>query len=236
MAQKKVLIDGIGEVTLQKRRGTKNLRISIGAGGDVRVGMPTWVPYSAGVAFARQKLDWILTHRQKRPQPQLLAGMRVGKYHRVVHLPSTLETTTVRVAENQILVKTNIPVENALVQKKICKAAENALNAEAAALLPGRVDEMAKQYSYTYSKVVIKKLTARWGSCSGQGVITLSYYLMQLPWPLIDYVILHELAHTKQLNHSSAFWGQLSTTHKDYKTARKQIKNYYPAIIPSDMP
>lgn len=232
MSQKRVLIDGIGEVILQKRRGAKNLRISIGISGQVKVGMPSWVPYATGVAFASQKKDWVLTHQQKRPQYLLLPGQRIGKSYRIVQLAGT-GSTAVRIVGNQICLRTAAPVESALVQEKISKCAERALKSEADELLPGRLNELARAHNYQFSEVSIKKLTSRWGSCSAHGKITLSYFLMQLPWPLIDYVILHELAHTRHLNHSAYFWDEVSSTCKDYKTVRKEIKKYSPSITPT---
>ena len=70
----------------------------------------------------------------------------------------------------------------------------------------------------------------RWGSCSSDQMITLSYFLMQLPWDLIDYVILHELAHTKHLNHGPGFWSELEALCPDARARRKSIKEFRPAI------
>ncbi len=234
MVQKLVQIDGIGEVTLQKRRGTKNLRISIGAAGQVKVGMPMWVPYATGIAFARQRRDWVMTHQQRLPNHVLLPGARIGKSYRIVHIPAVVGLS-VRLSGSQVIVRTNESIHASTVQKKLIKAAERALKQEAENLLPGRVRQLAGDFDYEYSDVVIKKLTSRWGSCSARGKITLSYFLMQLPWPLIDYVILHELAHTRHLNHSANFWEQVASTCKDYKSARKQIKQYTPSIIPQNV-
>jgi predicted metal-dependent hydrolase len=78
--------------------------------------------------------------------------------------------------------------------------------------------------------VQIRKLTARWGSCSSAKVITLSYYLMQLPWPLIDYVLLHELSHTEHMNHGSDFWGKFESVLPGAKVLRKEIRTYKPLV------
>ncbi len=234
MAQKSVFVDGVGEVILQKRRGTKNLRISIGASGQVKVGMPSWVPYATGVAFAKQKKEWISLHQEKRPKHLLMPGQRIGKSHRIFHFLADGQTT-VRLVKNQIQIRTNSPIETSIIQEKLTKTAEKALKKEAQELLPNRLSQLATLHRYNYEEVVIKKLTSRWGSCSVQGKITLSYYLMQLPWPLIDYVILHELAHTNHLNHSSKFWQEVSTTCSQYKTLRKEIKKYSPVVMPQSV-
>src|SRR5262249_1610025 len=109
-------------------------------------------------------------------------------------------------------------------------AAERALRQEAEKLLPLRLSDLAKKHGFKYQSVKIKKMTSRWGSCSAHRLITLNFYLMQLPWPLIDHVLIHELVHTKHLNHSGAFWMEFESIYPGAKKARKQIHNYRPVI------
>ena len=110
------------------------------------------------------------------------------------------------------------------------RAAERAMKKEAEQLLPSRLADLARKHNYSYSSVTVRKLVSRWGSCSSHKVISLSYFLMQLPWELIDYVILHELAHTKRMNHSPDFWEELEKTCPNARQLRKQIKEFRPVI------
>lgn len=80
-----------------------------------------------------------------------------------------------------------------------------ALRAKAKAYLPERVAQLAQIYGLNYGKVTIRATRSKWGSCTWQNNISLSLYLMMLPSHLIDYVIIHELCHTKHHNHSAAF-------------------------------
>ena len=80
-----------------------------------------------------------------------------------------------------------------------------ALRAEAKRILPSRVEELASRHGLRYGKVTIRAARSKWGSCTAQGNISLSLYLMTLPEHLRDYVILHELAHTVHHNHSPRF-------------------------------
>lgn len=80
-----------------------------------------------------------------------------------------------------------------------------ALRAEAKRILPSRVEELASRHGLRYGKVTIRAARSKWGSCTAQGNISLSLYLMTLPEYLRDYVILHELAHTVHHNHSPRF-------------------------------
>jgi predicted metal-dependent hydrolase len=112
-------------------------------------------------------------------------------------------------------------------------ACERALKKEAQTALPARLRELARQHKYRYGKVRIKKLTSRWGSCSAKNDISLSYFLVQLPAEFIDYVILHELVHTKYLNHGPDFWSAFTNALPSARRLQKQIKAYHPRVEPA---
>ena len=92
--------------------------------------------------------------------------------------------------------------------------------------LPKRVDFWAKKYNLDFSEINIKNMTSRWGSCSSLGAITLNLHLMRLPLELIDYVILHELAHLKHHNHSERFWTFLDKICPESDVFNKKLKFY----------
>jgi predicted metal-dependent hydrolase len=72
----------------------------------------------------------------------------------------------------------------------------------------------------------VRKMKRRWGSCSSRGVITFNSHLIKLPEPLIDYVVVHELAHLKEMNHSKAFYRVIEQVMPDYRMREKAIKGY----------
>jgi predicted metal-dependent hydrolase len=86
MAQKTVFVPEIGELVLSKRRGATNMRLSINAAGKVRVGMPYWAPYHAGVAFAKSKADWISKNLARHSNRLLEDGDLIGKSHRLQYV------------------------------------------------------------------------------------------------------------------------------------------------------
>jgi hypothetical protein len=65
----------------------------------------------------------------------------------------------------------------------------------------------------------------QWGSCSARGVISLNWQLVKLPLPLIDYVVIHELAHLKEMNHSAAFWRVVASACPDHKELRAALRD-----------
>lgn len=117
--------------------------------------------------------------------------------------------------------------ENEHVQQLLKSFIEKALRHEAKRILPQRLQQLAGQYKFTYSGLRINKSRTRWGSCNSKGNINLSYSLMLLPNHLIDYVLLHELCHTKEMNHSERFWKLMNdVTNHNAKELRKELKGY----------
>lgn len=92
---------------------------------------------------------------------------------------------------------------------------------------PERLRELADKYGFSYKKCTIRNSRTRWGSCSMNGNINLSLYLASLPAHLQEYVMLHELCHTRQMNHSSEFWAEVEKYLPNYKSLRKELKSHH---------
>lgn len=102
------------------------------------------------------------------------------------------------------------------------------LRKEAKRLLPERTKQLAANYGFTYSGLKIQASKTRWGSCSRAQSINLSLYLLLLPSHLIDYVILHELCHTKEMNHGANFWIWMDrVTDNKSKAYRSELKKFH---------
>lgn len=99
-----------------------------------------------------------------------------------------------------------------------------ALRKEAKKILPVRLEELAKKHGFKYNKVAIKNAKTRWGSCSYRDNINLNLHLARLDNDLIDYVILHELCHTIEKNHSARFWALLHKHLPNATELRKRLK------------
>ena len=234
MPQKSFLIDGIGNVVVQKRRNNKSLRLSITNDGNVRVTQPYWLPYPAGINFAKSKQAWISSNLPTK-RPPLISGQKIGKFHTLVfeRKPSIAAVTySVSRIEVRVTLPDHLNVSEPSVQKKANLASVEALKQESKELLTKRVAELAAANGYHYKQLRYKALKSRWGSCSRSGIINLNLYLIQLPWELIDYVILHELVHTVVMSHDQKFWVELSKHVSDPKTMRRQLKPYRPVLNP----
>lgn len=96
----------------------------------------------------------------------------------------------------------------------------------ALALIGNRLNYFNKSYNFKINRVVIKNQKTRWGSCSIKKNLNFNYKLVYLPERLVDYVIVHEICHLKEMNHSVRFWALVAAVIPDWKRARKELKNH----------
>ncbi len=233
MSSKDVELDGIGLVRIIKRRGSRTIRLTFDEKGDVRVSIPYWIPFSSGVAFAKERKEWIIKHRPERGR-LFASGDKIGKAHHMTIEGSPVYTTVqVRLKGSEILVKhpSSKAANDPSVQAAAERGAKKALLKEGNRLLPQRLSILAEQHGFRFRSVTVKQLKTKWGSCNQNHEITLNYYLLQLPWNLIDYVLIHELVHTEHLNHSEAFWQRFEQALPGAKKIRKELRTYKTSVI-----
>lgn len=108
--------------------------------------------------------------------------------------------------------------------EKLTREKVIALVEEALKVIPERVEYFAKVIGVTYGKITIRNQKTRWGSCSSKGNLNFNCLLMLAPPEVLDYVVVHELCHRKQMNHSKAFWLEVEKVLPDYKEVRKWLK------------
>jgi predicted metal-dependent hydrolase len=168
---------------------------------------------------------------QHQPKHELSDGMEIGKSHRLHlrHVPNKLAVTR----QGQVItvylpahLELNTPEVVAAVRPEM----QAALRIEAKNYLPRRLRYLADKLDCRYDKVRFSHASGRWGSCSSSGTISLNIALMKLPHELIDYVLVHELSHTKQMNHSAAFWRTVEEGDPNYKAHRRELKTYSPSV------
>lgn len=230
MASKQIELPEIGTVNFIKRKGAKSIRVTINADSSVRVTLPPWVPYQAGISFAKSKKEWIKQHQ--RPSKLFAQGELIGKAHRLLFVPAAATVAKSRIKGTEIRI--SYPSEQQItapsVQAAAERAARRALKQQAEALLFRRLEDLANAHGFKYRSVSVKRLKSRWGSCGPQADITLNIFLMQLPWSLIDYVLIHELVHTQIHNHGPDFWKRFEASLPGAKNYRKQLRTHQPAF------
>ena len=102
---------------------------------------------------------------------------------------------------------------------------------QARTLIEERLNYFNQFYNLEVCRVSVRNQKTRWGSCSSKGNLNFNYKILFLPRDAADYIIVHELCHLKEMNHSKNFWALVSQTFPNYKYIRKNLKNikYYDA-------
>ncbi len=96
----------------------------------------------------------------------------------------------------------------------------------ARAVIGQRVSYFAAKMGVTYGRISIRDQKTRWGSCSGRGNLNFNWKLVLMPPEVLDYVVVHELAHRKQMNHSPLFWAEVGRVLPDYESRRRWLKEH----------
>jgi predicted metal-dependent hydrolase len=141
----------------------------------------------------------------------------------------TLSTAHVRQSPGHavVVLPRGFRFDSAAAQEWTNKVLVGVLREHARALLPKRLKELAQEYGYQYNRCAIKDVYRRWGSCSSLNNINLSLWLLLAPTELIDYVLKHELAHLREMNHGPRFWQELDrTTNGKGRELRRRMRAF----------
>lgn len=206
------------------------MKASVAPSGNLRISIPSYVPIFMAKRMVSTSRNEIRELFSQRPVLKLIDGMSIGKAH-TLHIREGRTFSVKRIGYQVIVTVAHMsdlkkPDILQLVRTQIIKA----LRREASQHLPARMAHAASTYGFTYNTIKFSHASSRWGSCSSQKTITLNIALMNLPYELIDYVIIHELSHTKHMNHSQEFWNTVAVCDPLYKQHRKMLKKYSPHI------
>lgn len=224
--------DEFGKITIRRSNKASQVKIRVTADGTLYASLPTYAPLFLVkhlIKNSRTELRKMLDNA--RPNYIYRDGMQIGKSHSLSIVEGTNDFSVSRHGQ-KITIKT--PSQKALLNKKhdrqIRDAITEALRLEAKSYLPKRLKFLASKYGFSYNNVRFSHASGRWGSCSSNGTISLNIALMKLPFELIDYIIIHELAHTREMNHGPKFWQTVGNICPDYRKRRHALKEYSPAV------
>ena len=113
----------------------------------------------------------------------------------------------------------------------LSEAEQRALRCQAKQVLSEKTALFAKQLGVSYSQIRIRSQRTRWGSCSGKGNLNFNCLLMLTPEPVQDYVVVHELCHLREMNHSASFWSLVESVLPDYRLHKQWLKENGTALI-----
>ncbi len=220
-----------GTITVRRSSMATSVRISVAPNGTLRASLPLYAPIfmiKRLIKGSRAELRQLLSDQL--PKQLFEDGMAIGKSHTLIIQPA--RQLSVARHGQQIIVRLpdDLDISSPVVTTEIRQVMLVALRIEAKNYLPRRLAYLADQLECYYEKVRFSHASGRWGSCSSSGTISLNIALMKLPHELIDYVLVHELSHTKEMNHSQAFWDLVAKGDPRYKDHKRQLKSHSPTV------
>lgn len=226
MTAKVVQFNQIGAVTFVKNRRSKNIKISVKPDRSVRVSFPFYVSASEATQFLMKNIDWITGQQQKF---EIKKGIiEVGQFQTKLHTVQITEATENKTKINGSLIEISLADLNSERSRTYLEnVVVGIYRYEAKKLLPPKLAELALSHGFQFSKISIRNNKRNWGSCSSKNNISLNLQMMKLPDELIDYILLHELVHTKIKNHGPGFWQKLDElTNFKARELSRQVRKY----------
>ena len=201
------------EYTVQSKEGLKSHYISVQKDSGVVLKGST-IPKEKEQALILKKARWILEKLQLVEAiglDDIVTGSRIQylgrKYYVQLFINDELEDITIDFTESKFKVSLPSSLDN---QEELKLAFEDFFRDKATEKIKPRIKKWSKETGLSFNELKIRKLDKRWGSCTPSNNILINIDAIKLPFSLIDYLIVHELVHTKIKNHSKEFWAELS--------------------------
>lgn len=208
-------------LTINISQRAKRMLLKVTPTKNLQVILPQILPMKKVESFISYYCDWILKHINKpvKQSPRFLLFEKEIKIFQEYNL--FIKKHHIKLFGD--ILKITSP-QNTKDSKEFLYEAW--LKHYSKSFLIKRTTELAEQNNFSFQKISIRGQSSRWGSCSRKGNISLNYKLLKLRKELIDYVIIHELCHLIQLNHSAKFWREIELIIPNYKELKKELRSY----------
>jgi len=220
--------DGLPPLEL-KRSARRSLAITIEKA-KIIVRAPERLGQKHIQKFVDSKRAWILEKYQE--QLQFLAEIPVRNYVDGEVLPFLGGYLTLRYAAGNSAVRRvgdTLLVGVRLKQPQL--KIQHWYKQQAASLLKERAVFFAESLGVSYSELKLRKTKSRWGHCTSKGVIQFNWLIVLAPEKVVDYLVIHELCHRIEFNHSSAFWSLVARQQRDYKVHQQWLKDFGHTLV-----
>lgn len=205
------------EYAITRSRRARYVRLTITLGKGLRVSAPLRVAERDIPAYIHEKADWVLRKldefarlERHMPHPTYRHGSQVRFLGHAYTLHVKVEPRRrSRVRIDGDVIEVSVPDAWETEERRtdvVARILTTWYGMQARRAIPPRVAQHAARMGITHARITIRRQKSRWGSCSSTGNLSFNQALMLLPVAVIDYVIIHELAHRVHLNHSKAFW------------------------------
>ena len=216
----------------------RRLRLTV-SNGQVSVTLPKGVPRSEAEKMLQQHSAWLVSQleraaKAKTPAKTLPADVILlrGEVKKVVIHEESERQTRLRVDEGADRLIIHAPVGTRKAGRSL---AVPWLKAKAREEITAAAQQWASRMGLSYRSISIRDQKTRWGSCSSRGTLSFNWRLVMAPPAILEYVVIHELAHLKQPNHSREFWQLTGQYYPDFKKARAWLRNNASLLRPVDL-
>lgn len=207
--------------TLKFSKKAKYLRLQIKNRGELEVVLPRGFQITDAEKFIYKKSNWIKKHLHQNSQPRSKFSL-LGRDIKVTqNYDLFIKKHKIKFSKNGLIITS--PSGSKFSTEEMF---ENWLRKLAKKSLTERIYKIANGAGFKIGKITIRGQKTRWGSCSTSGNLSFNYNLLRLRKEVIDYVIVHELCHSKEMNHSKKFWKLVEEFCPEYKKLRKELKDY----------
>ncbi|QQR83812.1 M48 family metallopeptidase [Candidatus Peregrinibacteria bacterium] len=218
-------------IQIKKSARAKHLRLSIDQAGQFKLTMPRFAVQLQAIQFLNRHASWI-----EKQQMRLVAQKSIhpdrtyqpGETFFYLGEPLALtffsgyRVTRAQVRGDRLEVYSRDSADSLATKKAI----ESLYRRKAEEVIRDRLDYFNAFYGFPFKRVTFRNQKSRWGSCSAQKNLNFNWRLIMAPIEVIDYVVVHELCHLRQMNHSARFWALVADQIHDYKHRRTWLKTH----------
>lgn len=239
-----ITLNGYTVDYLLRRSKRRTLGLHVNDSG-LLITAPSWVSLSQVESTLEKKADWILdklTQRHERQKKLALHQIHWRNGDRIPYLGRSIILELNPVLPQAIFTGENsspkdgdrllLPLRADADSTQMRELTESWLQQQARLYFQQRLDIYLAKGRLTMARLRLAAPTKRWGSCTSDGTIMLNWRLIHLPLDIIDYVVAHEVAHLKEMNHSRAFWDFVEFLMPGFHLARAQLRQHEPGTLP----
>ncbi len=210
----------IDKLIRSKRR---TIALIIERDGTLTVRAPMRVSQGMIESFIQQKAGWIIRTREKIQAIEQTPTRRYVDGEKFLFLGSLFDLKLVRPQRPSLQFDNGFTLSQSM-QQKGSRSFTKWYKEHAYEIISERAREFSQRYGFTPKQVKISSARTRWGSCSPDGTLNFTWRLVMAPLEVIDYVVVHELAHLRVKNHSSKFWKVVESIDPEYMKRRKWLR------------
>ena len=224
-------------VCFRRSRRARYLRLQMDNEGKIILVAPLLTPKWTINSFLKKHTSWIEKQlkkiekqKQLRPEFKYRTGDKFYYFGEPVTLevsPSDRKRPAIRIRKNQMLITLHQNISKSDGVTAVKKTIEQFYRKKAEEVIHDRLQFFNEHYDFCYNRVTLRNQKSRWGSCSRLKNLNFNWRLIMAPIEVIDYVVVHEMCHLKEMNHSARYWNLVAETIPGYKEVRKWLKKYH---------